>query len=279
MKSNPFFRARPMYTADGGKPSGDAPVTPSRGHLNQVSVLYFPGRGQSLDLSGLMSKLPGSGLFDIDGATVDEGHPDHDDLQAAFEIRDRPALVICGHFHGALSTALADGEDRPGYCLIDDEAVLQDEPRLSGLVENLATLLAASSKGEVQSTLRTHRFRKLVWTASSRSGTAIDYITDLRVTFGVGRTRIPFSFDADGWATEAPAPEIGGNGAELRSVQVPLNGAGGLDSWNDDGGAQQALVTAFQGEAGATKVSARPRRIVGGRAISHGKEWSNHADR
>ena len=227
-----------MYTADGGKPNGDAPVTPSRGHLNQVSVLYFPGGDGSLDPSELVSKRTGFGLFDVGGATIEEGHPDHDGLQAAFEIRDLPALVICGHFPGALLAALRHREDRPGYCVIDDNAVLQDEPRLRELVENLATLLAASNREEVQGALRTHRFRKLVWTASSRSGTAIDYMTDLRVTFGAGLTTLPLSFDADGWATEAPAPRMGGNTAELRSAEV------------------------FQSEAGATRVSARPRRVV-----------------
>ena len=258
LKSKPFFRCRPVWRDEEDTPCGDAPLTPSRDHLNQVSVRYFPDARRSLDLTEALSGLHSDGHFVLDAATVGQGQPDREVLRAAFEIRGLPSLVVCGHVPGALAIALTHPKDVRGYGVIDDDAALRDAERLSGLLENLSALLAAASSGEMRSTLRTRRFRKLVWTASSRSGRPIDYLTKLRIRFGVGSTSALFSFDDAGWA-KAAAPQQAGDLGGDASFGAPDS----VDTWEDDGGAGDPMARSDRIEAEAVKrVDTRRRPVI-----------------
>jgi hypothetical protein len=90
----------------------------------------------------------------------------------------------------------------PGFCVIDDEAAFRDVPRLASEIEHLALVLAAATTKEIETALRTRRFRMLVWTASCRLGGVIGYITQIKVRFVLGSIDLPLVFDATGWAVD-----------------------------------------------------------------------------
>jgi hypothetical protein len=230
--------------------------------LNQVSVRYFPDDKRSLDLTEVLRRLHGSGDFVLDAAIVGPGQPDGDPLQAAFDIRALPALVVSAHVPGVLDASLADPKDMRGYAVIDDEAALHDPARLPELVENLCALLAASSSGEMRSALRTRRFGKLVWTASSRAGHPIDYLSNARVRFGLGSTSTPFAFDDAGWARET-APQQRETAEADVAGDTPFGTGDGVDMWDDDGGAgaPTAGPNAMDGEH-FTSMVPRPRPVL-----------------
>jgi len=263
--------ARPLDADGSNAPNrGGAPLRPSRYWLNQVSLLCFPGEGHADELAQVVSNLERTlgSRIDLRPTTIQAGDPNDHPLQAAFGIQRLPALVISGPWPNPLADALHPGFGAPAYCAIDDEDVVHDVELLTKQAENLIKIFAAANTQEIESVLRTRRFRMLVWKAESRSGDTIDYIMDLTARFGLGSQSLPLAFDDCGWTTEVQPRQPVVSKVLNRAPEEPLlDPAGdGLDRWADDGGAgkpQDDVQPDDPGMVRATGKSPRSSRVVG----------------
>lgn len=263
--------ARPLDAHEGEAPNREhAPLRPSRDWLNEVSLLSFPGQGHLDELAQVVSNLERAlgSRIDLRPTTIQAGDPSDRPLQRAFGIQRLPALVIAGPWPKPLASVLDAGFEAPAYCAIDDEHVVHDVARLTKQAEILVKIFAATNTQEIESVLRTHRFRMLVWKAESRSGDTIDYIVDLTARFGLGSESLLLAFDDRGWTTEVEPrqPVVSTVPDQPASEGLSDPAEDGLDSWADDGGAANPRVDVQPSDSGAvrkTGQSPRSYRVVG----------------
>jgi hypothetical protein len=128
--------------------------------------------------------------------------PDSLRLQTAFHIRWLPSLVVFYPWSDLSNEPLNPPSTLPAYCVVDDVAMLQGLATSGSQVSNLLQMFAGATAKELETTLRTRRFRMLVWQASARSGVPIAYLQNLNARFGSGAGQLQLSFDDRGWPTE-----------------------------------------------------------------------------
>jgi hypothetical protein len=245
---------------------GHAPLRPSRYWLNEVSLVGFPGKAHADEVAQVMSNLASTlgSRIALRPTTISSGDPSDHTLRAAFGIQHVPALVICGPTPNPLASAVDPVFEAPAYCAIDNEDVVLDVERLTKQAKNLVRIFAAASTEEIESVLRTRRFRMLVWKAESRSGDTIDYITDLTARFGLGSESLLLAFDDRGWTTEGEPRHTVTSMVPDRPASERLAdpAADGLDTWADDGGAASPRVDVQPSAMRETGKGPRSYRVV-----------------
>lgn len=245
---------------------GDARLRPSRYRLNHVCLLCFPGKTHADELAQVVSNLERTlgSRIDLRPTTIQAGDPHDHALRAAFGITRLPALVVSGPWQKPLGSVLDPGFEGPAYCALDDDDIVHDVGRLTQQAENLVRIFAAANTQDIQTVLRTRRFRMLVWKAESRSGDTIDYITDLTARFGLGSESVLLAFDDHGWTMELEPSRLVATKIPDAHVSEPLSDptVDGLDTWADDGGAGNPPGDLNPGDSGAGRaLGKRPRRF------------------
>ena len=186
--------------ADPVEPFG-RPVWPLR-HVVAYSFpdAAVPGKETQQVLDGIKSAHEGT--IDLRTTTLAAGSLDYLRLRAAFGIRQLPALVISKPWWGWATDGPATPVAMPPYCVVEDPRVFQDPQRMRSELEALILVFAAAKSTEIETALRTRRFRMLVWNAAAHLDQGIGYIAGITVRFVVGSTSVVLRFDARGWSVE-----------------------------------------------------------------------------
>jgi hypothetical protein len=172
-----------------------------------VGLMYLASRTTgipSAQLRALQELAPE--WMELRSTTVTDDHPNFARFQTAFQIQRVPSLVL---FHPEPGETLSQ-PDPPvlpsAYCVVDDPASLQDLGEPGNQVGNLIQMFAGVTPQEMDTTLRTRRFRMLVWEAAAHSGVPLAYLQDLKVRFGSVAGQMELSFDERGWPTDPNRP-------------------------------------------------------------------------
>lgn len=130
------------------------------------------------------------------------------DVLKAFNITDLPAFVFTKPWRGKnvgglwdwnnnpfMMAQLSEHNQMPVHCVLQGDAVFEDEKQLLNIIEKLSVLFGTTKGEDLAEALRNRKIFEMVNTAFQNTK---NLLKNLALTFGVGPFSVKLSYDKDG---------------------------------------------------------------------------------